>query len=265
MTPLKQLQHDMQRFLLTNQSSARSYITGINDNFITERLAIYSDAYVLRLQEILATDFPGLKALTGDELFESLTQTYLSVYPSTYANARYLGENLAKFLATDKDYQTKLELMEMAQFEWALGMAEDAADANLLTPNDLAEIPEEAWPELTFRLHPSVQFLTLDFNIPALWQAAVSRKKLPKLKSVKSQIWTVWRYNLTAHYHNHNEIELLFLQAVASNKNFAEICEILSDVVSTDETAQQAITLILTFLNNQMFIKEEMPTPYGPF
>ncbi|MDF2868351.1 MAG: putative DNA-binding domain, partial [Gammaproteobacteria bacterium] len=63
MTSLRKLQHDMQSFLLTTQPSIYPHIVGPDADFITERLAVYSEAYLLRLQEILASAFPGVRAI----------------------------------------------------------------------------------------------------------------------------------------------------------------------------------------------------------
>lgn len=255
MSSLRQLQQDMQKFLLTEQSTAYSYILGQNTHFITERLAIYSEAYLLRLQEILASAFPGVRALVGEELFHSLAEAYLALYPSTYANARYLGKHLAAFLTTSLHHQTQPELAEMAKFEWALSHAEDAADETLLEQANLAEIAEEVWPELCFKLHPSVQFVELTYNVAEIWQAVQAEKPLPRVVKNPCQTWTIWRHDLTPYYHCHNALELCFLKAVASGKTFNVICEKLSQHLPAQEAAQQAVSLIITFLNNQMFVK----------
>jgi hypothetical protein len=143
----------------------------------------------------------------------------------------------------------------MAKFEWAIAWAEDATDEVLLEQTDLALIAEEAWPELCFKLHPAVQFTSLNYNIPDIWQAVQAEQPLPELVKNACQTWTIWRYELVSYYHCHNVLELCFLKAVAHNKTFNEICEELSQHLPTEEAAQQAVLLIITFLNNQMFIK----------
>jgi len=249
MKKLHALQQDMQNFLLLNQKAIFPHIQGPNSAFVTERLAIYTDAYHLRLQEILATDFPGLKALAGDELFAEITFEYLKLFPSKYPNARYIGCNLADFLTSYK----RPELVQMAQFEWAIANAEDAADLKLLTQADLAALPETAWPEFCFKLHPAVQWIELQFNIPQIWQAVQAGEKPPHLSKTPATTWTIWRHDLVAYYHPHTPLELCFLRAVSQNKTFAEICSELSEYLPEEEVTQQAVGLIITFLNNQMF------------
>ena len=253
MTALRQIQQDMQQYLLSAEQTAQPHVSGPDIDFINLRLSLYSDAYELRLAEILATDFSGVKALVGDDLFEQIASTYIANYPSKYPNARYFGSKFAKFLAEQSSERP--ELADMATFEWALGQAEDAPDTKLLTQADLAAIPEQAWPELTFQLHPSVQFIELSFNVPAIWQAVLNEMSLPDLQRDNPQTWTIWRHELTAYYHSHSQLELAFLNAVAAGNNFTEICEKLSEHLSADEAVNKVIELLLTFINNQLLIK----------
>lgn len=256
MNQLRLIQRDIQAALLSNQTVAQVHINGPDTDFIQERLAIYSDGYQLRLCEILAGDFPGVKALLGDKLFEEVCIEYITVNPSQHANARYFGTQFAHFLKNHRVYYQQPELADMAVFEWALGLTEDAADITPLMQADLIAIPENKWPELLFYLHPSVQFIELTTNVPYIWQAIQNKDSLPTLQLTKPDVWTLWRYDLTAHYHSHSEQELSFLNAIKGNKNFAEICDLLADDMAPEDAAQLAINFIITFLNNQMFVKK---------
>src|SRR3546814_11862094 len=58
----------------------------------------------------------------------------------------------------------------MAQFEWHVGLAFDAADMPAIAAGDLAQVPPEAWGELGLVLQPGLQPLRLDFAVPAWWR-----------------------------------------------------------------------------------------------
>lgn len=255
-TALRQLQQDIQHYLMTAEQSAKSHVAGPDSDFINLRLSLYSDAYALRLVEFLATDFSVVKSMVGEEEFETIALAYIAKYPSTYPNARFFGSHFASFLK--EQYKQQPELAKMANFEWALNQAEDAADLKLLTQLDLAAIPEQAWPELVFHLHPSVQFIELDYNIPAIWQAAQHENALPTLVKSSTQLWTIWRHELTAHFHQHNEEELAFLKAVVAQKNFTEICELLANGQNIEQSAELVVGHLLTFINNQMLVNVEI-------
>ena len=47
-----------------------------------ERVAIYHDMYLLRMEEALATDYPALKHFLGDDDFLGLVRGYVQVHPS---------------------------------------------------------------------------------------------------------------------------------------------------------------------------------------
>src|ERR1051325_334428 len=73
----------------------------VNDSPRTDRatlLGVYRDAYVLRLVEILAKDFPKTKAMLGDEAFDAMGRAYLRAHPSQSFTVRWFGRHLSLFL-----------------------------------------------------------------------------------------------------------------------------------------------------------------------
>jgi hypothetical protein len=252
MSSLHELQKQLQYFLLSAQAAVKANILGPNQAFIAERLDIYASGYELRLLGVLASYFPGLASLAGEQLFNELGLEYINSFPSKFTNARYFGQHLVDFLTSQA---VSPELLQMAKFEWTLSFVEDAADVKLLSTTDLATIPEEAWPAMQFYLHPSLQFLTLDYNIPDLWQAIQSKQALPKLQHNALQIWTLWRHELVAHYHVHSELERWFLTAIAEGQNFGAICEELGRTMPEEQAAERVVELTLTCINNQMLVQ----------
>lgn len=251
MTTLRQIQYDIQRFLLTAEQTAQQHVLGQNTDFINLRLSLYSDAYELRLLDILATDFPGVKALAGDELFEKMALAYIAEHPSAFQNARYFGSHFANYLA--EQYQQRPEFAEMAIFEWAIGLAEDAEDKKPLTQADLTEISQQGWPEFKFKLHPSVQFVELSFNIPQIWQMVQKQELLPNLYSA-NHLWIIWRHELTAFFHSFDSMETAFLLAIKQGKNFTEICETLCEQFTEADCSTRIPEILGSMIANQMLI-----------
>ena len=124
-------------------------------------LDVYRNAYSARLVEVLANDFPGLKALVGEAEFEWLARAYIAVHPSRGFSVRTVGERLTEFLAGTDPWARRPALADMAAFEWALAGAFDAGDAEPVRIEDLAAIPPAAWAGLIFAFHPSVRRLRL--------------------------------------------------------------------------------------------------------
>ena len=70
MSALSDLQSDFQSFLLDGNERMLSRVTGTAKVSTEQRLAIYYDAYRLRLLEALTSNYPVLRAWIGDEEFE---------------------------------------------------------------------------------------------------------------------------------------------------------------------------------------------------
>jgi len=54
-------------------------------------LKAYRDAYVLRIDEALRTDFDGLHLILGDQEMLALTTDYLQKHPSNNPSIRWAG------------------------------------------------------------------------------------------------------------------------------------------------------------------------------
>lgn len=134
------------------------------------RLDVYRNAYYMRLEEALAHDFPALLAALGDHDFGRLMADYLRAYPSTSPTLRDLGYALPQWLHT----QCKAEHADLAELEWAVLNAFDAADAHLLDPAALAQLAPKDWVTLSVRLHPSLSLLARNSNAADFWQARLS-------------------------------------------------------------------------------------------
>lgn len=89
------------------------------------RLGIYARGYSLRLLECLRADFPALRYVMGDELFDFFAQTYIWNHPSTSTTLFDLGAGFADFLQ-------KTQSSKVADPE--------KVDPNLLLPLDLAKL-----------------------------------------------------------------------------------------------------------------------------
>ena len=125
-----------------------------------ERVEIYNRMYWFRLLDCIATDFPGLRALLGDERFWKLAEAYLRTNPSRSFTLRNLGAKLPRFVATEprwtKPYTEAAR--DLARFEWAQIVAFDEARLMPLTKKKLAGVNPET---LRLRVQPYLTLLTV--------------------------------------------------------------------------------------------------------
>ena len=171
MNPLQKLQTDFHSFLLRGGAQMQQRVSGTAKVGAPIRLAIYYDAYRLRLIEALDSNYPVLHAWIGDEAFDKLGLAYLEAHPSTHFSIRYFGHRLADYLAKTGEYRDQPYLHEMASLEWAMSETFDSADSPLVQLDDITAIPPDAWPEMRLQFDTSLHRLDLNWNVPITWKA----------------------------------------------------------------------------------------------
>lgn len=214
---------------------------------VKRRLAIYFDAYRLRIVEALATSYPKLKLLLGDDFFDSTARAYLEEHPSKFRNMRWYGGQMRDYLLSALPQHPIAA--QMAAFEWMLLLAFDAEDVPELKIQDLAEIPSENWSELKFKFQPALHLLPLRWNTIALWKAFDVEEVPPTLEQYSSYTtWVIWRQNLNSQFRSMEETESLALHMGIVGASFGEICEELLEVMGDDVSEEDATMLAAQYL-----------------
>ncbi len=217
------------------------------------RVQIYATAYRLRLLEALQTDYTALHAALGDAAFESLAYAYIRDCPSHQANLRWFGAHLAHFLSHTAPYAAMPVLSELADFEWSMGLAFDAADQACLTLHDLAAVPGAAWAQMRFAKHGSAHVLALRSNAALIWKA-VSENQTPPAATYADRptTWLVWRQELSVFFKSMAEDEAWALARLCEGETFAQICAGLCAWVAEEEAAARAASLLKTWVESQL-------------
>src|ERR1700742_1201477 len=96
----------------------------------SERIEIYNRVYWFRLLSSLADDFPGLRAVIGQEKFDQVLLGYLTEMPSISFTLRDLGSRLEPWFRAHPEYIAGHERMalDMVSLEWADIEAYDTAE-----------------------------------------------------------------------------------------------------------------------------------------
>jgi hypothetical protein len=131
-----------------------------------ERLEIYNRVYWFRLLSSLADDFPGLRAVIGQEKVDQVLLGYLTEMPSISFTLRDLGSRLEPWLREHPELIAGHERMalDMVKLEWADIEAYDTAEFPVLTQSELANLGEDP----TFHLQPYVHLLELAYPVDEL-------------------------------------------------------------------------------------------------
>lgn len=260
--------HDAQSTLqacVLEEGAAPTWIVDTGALARDARVDIYAHAYRARLVEALAHDFRGLRQWLGDAPFAELVHAYIARHPSRYRTLRDLGHALPAFLLGAEPYRQQTVLHELAQFEWALCRAFDAADAPCLTRDDLAALAAGEWPLLRLHFHPSLQGLSLTGNAPALWRALNAGESPPAfVVGERSNHWIVWRHELKLLFRPLDEFERVALEAFRDGALFAAVCEYLADFETAERVPPRLAGLLQRWLGEGLIAaRSVVETPVG--
>jgi hypothetical protein len=131
-----------------------------------ERLEIYNRVYWFRLLSSLADDFPGLRAVVGQENFDKIILAYLTDLPSRSFTLRDLGSRLEGWLRQHPEFTPRQEriALDMARLEWADIESFDAAEWPRLTQQEFQSLGEDP----VFQLQPNLFLLDLAYPVDGL-------------------------------------------------------------------------------------------------
>ncbi len=253
MLPLREVEKKLQSHLLVGDPTISAAITGASAEQVAERLAIYSNGYRWRLLEALETDYLLLQKFLGEEIFASVGYAYLEAYPSRHFSVDLVGQHLAKFLEETKPYNEQPYLSELTRFIWVLNQTIDAADAPVIVAADLAAVPQDSWPDMRLLFHPSLMILFCEWNVTAVWRALVNEQQPPAfIKLAEPAAVIVWRKAIQSFYNMLDQKEAWALQCLQQGATFDVMCEGLLQWYSEAEVAQQAVNLLLRWINDGM-------------
>lgn len=250
---LAHLQADFQRQLLEGNSSFADRVAPPPTGSVAQRIAIYADAYRIRLRDSLASNYPRLQRYVGADAFQELADVYIDANPSTYRSLRWFGEALPALLrmrAPDAPW-----IAELAEWEWALAGAFDAADAASITVDALSSVPATEWPTLRLALHPSVRCLRLCTNAVQIFKALASETEAPRPCATADTYWLISRFDLEPRYRSMSASEWQALNTMREGGSFETMCTTLAAFDDPDETAMNAARLLRTWIDEALVCK----------
>ena len=251
---LGDLQRAFQDYLLATRDD---FAGAVRDTRKVDRvtlLGVYRDAYSLRLIEALTVDYPGLMAMAGAADFDYMARAYIAAHPSRHPSVRWFGKGLPEFLATTAPFNGSLAAAEMALFEWSMGEAFDSADSEPVTADTLMQVPPEAWETLRFTAIPSMQRLTLAFDVPQAWQRHDQEEpgNLEVEPAAQPTDWVIWRPERLTNYRSLEPDEAVLLDALIEGRAFPDLCESIVPLVGEDQAMARAAGLLRVWVEAGM-------------
>lgn len=132
------------------------------------QIAIYQEAYHLRLRAAVTTDYPALEHFLGAEKFSMLAADYVRATPSRSYNLDFYSIGFADFIATRLANSPAAAL---AALESALTAAFQNQDAPPLTVAAVAALTPGALGSSRFQFQQSMRLLAASYDVESYFSA----------------------------------------------------------------------------------------------
>jgi hypothetical protein len=252
MSRLQELQGDFQNTILHGDPRFRTSVVDDARVGAEKRIAIYANAYRLRLIEALQDSYRALHAVLGDEQFDALARGYIETHTPGHFSIRWYGDGLARYARLTEPWSAMPAIGELAAFEWAFEETFDAADAEPVDAGALARRAPEDWPMLHLRFHPSLRRLRLAWNVTDVWNA-VQRgdEELPEPELRPAAVeWLIWRHDLRQFFRSLDAAEARILDAAVAGEHFGALCEILAETMPAEAVPSHAAGTLKTWITD---------------
>jgi Putative DNA-binding domain len=191
-----------------------------------ERLDIYARGYLLRLLECMRADFPVLRGLFGEEVFDAFARAYIITRPPDSPSLYDLGADFPRFLEETRPKNSPpeawldqmLELPpELARLERARAEVTRARGTEEDDPSSaLAPAPPEIFGgELTLQATPCLRLLELKFPLVEYLRSA-DRGERPEPPAPRASFAAIGRTNYRVCMEEAAPWQFAFLKACAS-------------------------------------------------
>lgn len=187
------------------------------------RVGIYADAYLWRITDALAEDFPRLAAHVGGPAFLALVRAYLGRHPSRHPSIGRVGGRLADFLAEGAGGDLPPWAADLARLEWTRRGVFEAPDAVPLTVEALRRVPAERWGALRLALVPGAATLVTAWPAHVPW----AEEPLAALAPARTA-YRVWRQGYVVHHAVMDAAEEEALGRLAAGEALAAVCDTLA-------------------------------------
>ena len=167
--PLDQLQEDFTRWLLGEPVEGFEQLVDGRGLAPAQRLQVYRNMLAANHRAALATAYPMVQKLVGDDFFDGLCAVYLQDYPSASGNLQDYGADFPTLIENHPQAATLGYLADVARLEWL-------RQESILSPLEYPvseNIADNAAPadyeDLRLSLVPSLKLIQSDHPILDIW------------------------------------------------------------------------------------------------
>jgi hypothetical protein len=136
-------------------------LTGREQASPLRRFAVYRNNVTVSLVDALASIFPTVQNLVGEDFFRAMARLYVAAHPPTSPLLFTYGEDFPAFLESFPPAAELPFLADVARVERLWLHSYHAEDADPLHPAILLQIPPEDLAGVRFRAHPATRIARL--------------------------------------------------------------------------------------------------------
>ena len=251
---LSELQKAFQSYLIGSAELSEDLFLKPASGELIERLAIYKDAYYLRLIGNLKLNYAIFQKYLGVARFNQLMVDYLADHPSRFYSIKLVGSLFPQFLL--KNYPAEIIWREISELEWKLEEALYATDESAMFLDDLRQFSPQDWPKLIFCLHPSVRFQACFYNIPESWSLLKGDNASTVIltKHPEPVNYILWRKEQDSYFSAVDSNEQYVLNSLQEPKTFENLCELIAENKREEEALSQAIRFLQRWISEGLLV-----------
>ena len=200
-----------------------------------QRLQVYQNNFRLSLTSNLASIYPVVEKLVGENFFKYASHEFITLHPSLHGNLHEYGGEFSNFLAEFEPAKSLVYLPDMAKFEWAYHRVFHEQDAPALDLQRLEIVNEADYENIVFSINPASRLMKSRFPLIDIWQAN-QLDDPPEVKLIdQDYFFLVGRRNYENIFQSLNEVEYKFLEMIVSGKKLGEVSNTLSRSFSEEQ------------------------------
>lgn len=143
------------------------------------RFNIHRNTVYAGLTGVIAARYPAVEKLMGSDLFKAAARIFVGEQPPASPVLLDYGEGFIAFLAELELIVDMPHIADVAQLEWLMHAARNAADAVPLRADDLAAIAPEETGAFKFAFAPSCSLLSSEYAVFSLWRSSIATEPIP--------------------------------------------------------------------------------------
>ena len=227
--------------LLDPERAVPAAVTAHTARVPARRFAVYRNNVTASLINALRARFPVIEKLVGEEFFAAMAAVFVRTQPPRSPILSVYGDEFPGFIDGFPPMAELAYAGDVARLEAARTRAYHAADAAPLDAGTLATLDAAAVPDLSFKLHPSLQLVRSRHAIVSIWAMNSGERPLQAIETDAAEDALVARPALTVSVRSLPPGGAAFLAALAGRATLAQAAQAaLADCADFDLTANLA-------------------------